>query len=109
VLDRFVHCRLVGLNLSMLVPVEQWNPFDLLLERDSSAHARPDITFLSQGTRVPIVGLILVEPHEGVLDQIASQAINRLIQSREMVTVPIDTRGWIQIAPGSGARRKLSH
>lgn len=91
-LDRFARCRLVGLNLSMLVPLEQWNPFDLLLERDSSMGARPDITFLSRGTRVPIVGLILVEPHEGALDQVANQAINRLIQSRDMVTVPIDTR-----------------
>jgi glycosyltransferase involved in cell wall biosynthesis/peptidoglycan/xylan/chitin deacetylase (PgdA/CDA1 family)/SAM-dependent methyltransferase len=91
-LDRFAHCRLVGLNLSMLVPLEQWNPFDLLLERDSSTGARPDITFLSRSTRVPIVGLILVEPHEGALDQVANEAINRLIQSHEMVTVPIDTR-----------------
>jgi glycosyltransferase involved in cell wall biosynthesis/peptidoglycan/xylan/chitin deacetylase (PgdA/CDA1 family)/SAM-dependent methyltransferase len=91
-LDRFAHCRLVGLNLSMLAPLEQWNPFDLLLERDSSMGARPDITFLSRATRVPIVGLILVEPHEGALDQVANEAINRLMQSREMVTVPIDTR-----------------
>jgi glycosyltransferase involved in cell wall biosynthesis/peptidoglycan/xylan/chitin deacetylase (PgdA/CDA1 family)/SAM-dependent methyltransferase len=91
-LDRFASCRLVGVNLSMLVPLDQWNPFDLLLERDSSAGARPDITFLSHGTRVPVVGVILVEPHEGALDQVANEAINRLIQSREMVIVPIDTR-----------------
>src|SRR5262249_52775323 len=91
-LDRFACCRLIGVNLSMLVPLDQWNPFDLLLERDSSADARPDITFLSQGTRVPVVGVILVEPHEGALDQVANQAIHRLIQSREMVAVPIDTR-----------------
>jgi glycosyltransferase involved in cell wall biosynthesis/peptidoglycan/xylan/chitin deacetylase (PgdA/CDA1 family) len=91
-LNRFARCRLVGLNLSMLVPLDQWNPFDLLLERDSSAHARPDITFLSRARRVPVVGVILVEPHEGALDQVANAAINRLIQSREMVTVPIDTR-----------------
>ena len=91
-LDRFACCRLVGVNLSMLVPLDQWNPFDLLLERDSSADARPDITFLSRGKRVPVVGLILVEPHEGALDHVANEAIDRLIQSREVVTVPIDTR-----------------
>ncbi len=34
----------------------------------------------------------VVEPHEGALDQVANEAINKLIQSREMVTVPIDTR-----------------
>jgi peptidoglycan/xylan/chitin deacetylase (PgdA/CDA1 family) len=91
-LDRFACCRLVGINLSMLGPLDQWNPFDLLLERDSSAGARPDITFLSRGARVPVVGVILVEPHEGALDQVANEAINRLIQSREMAIVSIDTR-----------------
>jgi glycosyltransferase involved in cell wall biosynthesis/peptidoglycan/xylan/chitin deacetylase (PgdA/CDA1 family) len=91
-LHRFARCHLVGVNLSMLLPLDQWNPFDLLLERDSSVGARPDITFLSHGTRVPVVGVILVEPHEGALDQVANEAINRLIQSRETVAVPIDTR-----------------
>src|SRR5262245_10275754 len=41
-LARFAGRRLVGLNLSMLVPLDRWNPFDRLWERDSSAAARPD-------------------------------------------------------------------
>ena len=41
-LARFWRCRLIGLNLSMLTPLDRWNPFDLLIERDSSAGGHPD-------------------------------------------------------------------
>ena len=56
-LPRFAHCRLVGVDLSVLQPLDEWNPFDLLLERDSSRTARPDIAFLSDRPLVPVVGL----------------------------------------------------
>src|SRR5215218_3850756 len=46
ILRRFTHCRLVGLNLSMIEPLDAWNPFDIIIERDSSYFSRPDITFL---------------------------------------------------------------
>jgi hypothetical protein len=91
-LTRFRHCKLIGVNLSMAVPLEQWDPFDLLLERDSARRTRPDIVFLSRQTSVPVVGVCLVEPHEGALDQIANAAIARLTSSREMAVVNIDTR-----------------
>jgi hypothetical protein len=39
-LERFRHCRLAGVKLSMLQPLDVWNPFELLIERDSSAAAR---------------------------------------------------------------------
>lgn len=45
--------RLVGLNLTMAEPLDAWNPFDLLLERDSPQNSRPDITFLASSERVP--------------------------------------------------------
>ena len=45
-LDRFGHCKKVGVNLSMLDSIDQWNPFDLLLERDSSRTCNPDISLL---------------------------------------------------------------
>ena len=55
-LVRFAGKHLSGLNLTMLDTLEVWNPFDLLLERDSSRVMRPDLAFLSQQDRVPVVG-----------------------------------------------------
>ena len=94
-LQHFHDCRLIGLDLSMLEPVDIWNPFDVLIERDSSVNSHPDITFLSTQPKVPVVGVILVHPQseykeKGKQDR-ANEAISRLIQSREMVAIPIDT------------------
>jgi len=95
-LARFAGCCLVGINLSMIEPLEVWNPFDLLLERDSSASARPDIVFLSEQGHVPVVGVVEVHPQreyrERSTHQVAHEAIHRLISSREMAVVPVDTR-----------------
>jgi hypothetical protein len=91
-LSRFAGCYMIGLNLSMLTPLDNWNPFDILLERDSSAGARPDVVFLSRQARVPVVGVLLVEPHPEGATQIANAAIHRLVTSREMSVVTIDTR-----------------
>lgn len=95
-LPRFAGCRLVGVNLTMLEPLEAWNPFDLLLERDSSRCARPDITFLSQQPAVPVVGVVLVHPQKEygarALHGQANAAVQRLLDKREAAAVPIDTR-----------------
>src|SRR5688572_1915241 len=47
-LQHFAGRRFIGVDLSMLLPLDEWNPFDALFERDSSANARPDIVFLSR-------------------------------------------------------------
>lgn len=91
-LNRFAASRLIGLNLSMLEHMDNWKPFDLLLERNSSEEVRPDMVFLSKEPKVPVVGVCLVEPYPGALDAVANEAINRLIGSRSMAIVPIDTR-----------------
>ena len=94
-LARFRGVRLVGVDLSMLEPLEQWNPFDLLLERDSSRLARPDITFAAASRRVPVVGVILVHPQKEYavgLHAVANAAIERLVASHELSAVRIDTR-----------------
>ena len=96
-LGRFPAARLIGLNLSMLEPLsEASNPFDLLLERNSSAAVRPDVSFLSRQPKVPVVGLVLVHPQkeykERAMHKTADEAIRRLIGSREMAVVTIDTR-----------------
>lgn len=94
-LARFAHCRLSGINLSMLQPMEEWNPFEILLERDSTRAVRPDITFLGPKPRVPVVGLILahkqLEYGKDSLHEQANQAIEKLLASCEASVVPIDT------------------
>jgi hypothetical protein len=95
-LDRFKMCRLVGLNLSMLEPLELWNPFDLLWERDSSVSCRPDITYLSTQHLVPVVGCLLVHPQpeygQRAMHETINEAVGRLLASSELAVVPIDTR-----------------
>jgi len=95
-LERFAGCRLVGLNLTMLEPLAAWNPFDLLIERDSSARTHPDMALLSEGPRVPVVGVVLIDaqPEYKVRDRHreANDALLRLAASRDVAAVRIDTR-----------------
>lgn len=91
-LARFAQCFVIGMNLSMPVPLDEWNPFDFLIERDGSARAHPDMVFLSDRPLVPVVGRCLVEPYEGAMYEVANAAFDRLTESREMAVVAIDTR-----------------
>jgi hypothetical protein len=95
-LERFVGSKLIGLNLSMLQDLDEWNPFEFLLERDSSRRSHPDLAFLSRQPHVPVAGVILIhpQPEYGLRDvqSRANDAIQRLVARRELATVPIDTR-----------------
>ena len=91
-LTRFAGCRTIGINLTMLEPLDKWNPFDVLIERDSSVCARPDMTFLSRQELVPVVGVCLVEPYGAPFEEVAYAAIQRLVASRQISVVEIDTR-----------------
>jgi hypothetical protein len=95
-LERYKGCHLIGVNLSMLDSVEDWNPFQMLLERDSSRGSRPDISFLSEEPSVPLVGVVLVHEQKEYggrsMHSVANQAVERLLASRNVAAVPIDTR-----------------
>jgi hypothetical protein len=96
-LARFARSRLVGVNLSLIQTLEEWDPFDLLLERDSSRQSRPDIVFLSDCPKVPVVGIVLVHRQGEYGDNRANHvgahaAIERLLDSREVARVRVDTR-----------------
>jgi hypothetical protein len=95
-LFRFEGVPLVGVNLSVLQPLEEWNPFDLLLERDSNRTARPDISFLSRRPLVPVVGLVLVHFQEEYGDRSlhhdVNDAVGELLQDHDVAVVEIDTR-----------------
>lgn len=95
-LNRFHHCAKIGLNLSMLQPLSEFNPFDSLFERDSELVSRPDISFGNTPAGVPVAGVLLVHPQEEYgkrsLHAEANAAIDRLLASREIAAIQIDTR-----------------
>jgi hypothetical protein len=91
-LGKFANCFVIGLDLTMIPPLEAWNPFDFLIERDSSAAANPDIVFLAKRPAAPVVGVCRVESYPGAIDAVAHAAIDRLLSSREAAAVEIDTR-----------------
>jgi hypothetical protein len=95
-LARFAGRKLIGLDLTMLDPLETWNPFDLLLERDSSAAIRPDFSMLAERPKVPVVGLVLIhkQPEYGPRDlhRRANAALERLAGEKECAALRIDTR-----------------
>ena len=94
-LERIAGRTLIGLNLTMLQSLDIWNPFDVLLERDSSRASRPELAFLSEEPSVPVVGSVLVHrqlEYANGLHDAADAAIRTLSRSRSMAVVPIDTR-----------------
>lgn len=91
-LNRFAESRLLGINLSMLESESAWQPFDLLLERDSSERVNPDLVFLSPAKSVPVVGLCAVESYPGALASEANDALERLAQSQQAAVISISTR-----------------
>jgi Polysaccharide pyruvyl transferase len=102
--DRFRGSTLVGLDVTMLDDLEPWNPFDVLVERDSVRAQRPDISLLADERHPPVVGLCLIhrQRHYARARHDAVQAaFQRLIASRPMSVVAIDT----VIDSGSPGRR----
>jgi hypothetical protein len=91
-LGRFASCFVIGVNLSLPVPLDQWNPFDVLLERDSNRVVRPDVTFGAAKPHVPVVGMCLIEDYEGGETGKARAAFDRVLQCRPAAVVQIDTR-----------------
>jgi len=94
-LAHFPNVRLIGMNLSLLQSLEDWNPFTLLYERDSSRNSNPDITFYGSSPTVPVVGVILAHKQKEyghkAMHELSNSAVQRLINSREMSVIPIDT------------------
>jgi hypothetical protein len=83
------------MGLSMLEPVDAWNPFDLLVERDSSRGANPDLSFRAPGDLVPVVGVVLIphQPEYGARDRHGEvdAIVEELLGRRPMAAVRLDT------------------
>jgi Polysaccharide pyruvyl transferase len=94
-LERFRAARLIGLDVSLLEPLETWDPFDLLWERDSSRASRPDISFAAPSSEVPVIAVVLAHPqreYDGGMHEEVGAAIRRVLETREMAVVEVDTR-----------------
>lgn len=94
-LAHFRDCPKIGLDLTMLQKVSEWNPFDLLLERDSDRATTPDLALASCASKVPVVGVILALPQKeyqkSALHPAANAAFHRLTRSRDCAVLYIDT------------------
>ncbi len=95
-LDRFAHCTRIGVNLTMIEPIEAWNPFHLLLERDSDRNVRPDLTFLQHSSRVPVAGLCTIAKQREYGDRQrhaeAVELLRQLLHDRKVAGIEVDTR-----------------
>jgi hypothetical protein len=80
----------------MVLPLEQWNPFHVLIERDSGRTTRPDITFLQDTGSVPVLELCTIgRQREYGRRQRHDEAVaqfRQLIAQRGVAAVEIDTR-----------------
>lgn len=95
-MQRFAGCKWIGLNLTMLEKIDDWNPFDLLVERDSDKIKRADLVFLTEPVRVPKIGLILVHKQKEYGSRCRHEEVDQLIRSElasiDAAVVQIDTR-----------------
>jgi hypothetical protein len=82
-------------NLSLLQSLDVWNPFSLLIERDSSGKNNPDITLYADPPAVPVAGIILSHKQKEYgnksLHEFANGAIEQLLNKVQVARVPIDT------------------
>lgn len=95
VLARFRHCTQVGINLTMVAPLADCDPFDALLERDSDNRVRPDLSFLQDEPRVPVVGLCLARSQREYggrqMHDLAERRLRALLQRAGVAVVELDT------------------
>jgi hypothetical protein len=104
-IDQYRHCKRIGINLTMVEPLSQWNPFDALIERDSDAAARPDLAFMVKTESIAVLGRCLIRTQEeyGIRQKHSKvvDSINDLIERRRLPVIDIDTR-WPRASNASG-------
>jgi len=97
-LERFRHCVRIGVNLTLLAPIQTWNPFDVLLERDSDRLTRPDLTLLYDTKTVPVVGRCMVKKQSSYSGrehhEEARQLFDGVIRRHDFAVFDLDTRWY---------------
>jgi hypothetical protein len=94
-IDRFSDCVWIGINLTMVDTIENFNPFDILIERDSNRTVRPDLAFSGKHDNLIVAGLCLVKAQgeygNRQLHDLANTKLNGLIRRAGCATVHLDT------------------
>ncbi len=103
---RFGHCRWIGVNLTMIAPLSDWNPFDALLERDSDRVENADLAFLADPPAMQgLAGLCLVGKQVEYGDRQQLAAVGRAFRAAAarhgLAAIDIDTR-WPLVRNRSG-------
>jgi hypothetical protein len=97
-LGAFEHCLRIGVNLTMVEEVGSWNPFDILLERDSDRLTRPDLTLLGEPAETQVVGRCMVKNQNSYLDRQrhdeARAIFDEAIGRHDFAAIDIDTRWY---------------
>lgn len=92
---RFRHCVQVGINLTMVAPLSDCQPFDALLERDSDWTVRPDLSFLQTQPRLPVVGLCLAHGQREYggrqMHGPAERRLRALLERADVAVIELDT------------------
>lgn len=102
-LDRFRHCVRIAVNVTLVDPVSEWNPFDFVLGRDSDQWMSCDISFLHETPRVPVIGLCFVGRQKEYGDRQkhdrAQDLLRRAALRSGMAVLDLDTE-WPGARPG---------
>jgi hypothetical protein len=103
-LRRFAHCSMIGVDLTMLEPLRDFNPFVTLLERDSDRTCRPDFALIAPVSQVPVVAVSLIheQPEYGERDRhrAANATVEEVLALRQCARLRIDTRLDVENASG---------
>lgn len=94
-LDRFAHCVRIGVNLSMIERLEDYDPFDVLIGRDSNHWAKPDLSFSENVDRLKVAGLCIVSEQSEYgsrqRHQDAERMLRDLAKRANLAVVELDT------------------
>lgn len=91
--ERFACCKRAAINVSP-VGDPAWRPFDLLLERDGAKRSRPDLAITLPAVNTPVVAVVRIHKqteYAGAGPEIAHEAFDRLLSSREAAAFAVDT------------------
>lgn len=95
ILDRFSHCKKIGVNLTMESPTHLDHGFDYMIDRDMPHHSTADIVFSRSLPELPLIGIAQVHPQKmyGERQRHAkvATAIEDYIQRSRIVPITLDT------------------
>ncbi|MGJ8638594.1 MAG: polysaccharide pyruvyl transferase family protein [Opitutaceae bacterium] len=97
---KFSHCVSIGVNLTMVDSVAEWNPFDYLIERDSDRNSIPDLAFSAPVEFRPVLGLCFVPDQKEYGDRqnhaFAEERLRSLAHRNNASVIALDTRWPIE-------------